>query len=159
MGWFEFLTDTAEVLLSQDKTKALNRVSQRRIAQSFMESQKPIQSPKSERKPTMRPMVSVPAGGIRASHFYMRVEQLFVPSSADLLLEVSGRVETGQLHENEWVHFRAPRQTPIILQCVSISGRSIELKANSIADIELIKQYKEKYFSCRICAPDYQDKF
>lgn len=119
-------------------------------------------------------MTRLPVGAVRASEFYMRVNATSKNKTSDNLFTISGDIEFGELHTGEYLHFRAPKITPLCLQCVQIlngmkenkqstaqTGCSplIVLKANSKAEIEIICQCVGKYYSCRICNMDYKDKF
>lgn len=176
MGWFDILTDAADILLSQDKTKAVQRVNQRQFVRSVTEPSKSRPQPRREQVPVIRPTVSVPIGGVRASEFYMRVDAIIASEdkTSDNLVAVGGNIELGELHVKEYLHFRAPKITPLCLQCVQIlndmkedkrstaqTGCSplIILKARSKAEIEIIYRCVGKYYSCRICNMDYKDKF
>lgn len=109
---------------------------------------------------TLKGRQPIPAGGIRASTFYMRVEK-FQPSDDPALLtfRLSGDTEVGRLHCGEYVHFRAPQRPPILLQCLDDNLDRLTFKAASRADVDCIRQCVGTYFSCRICNPDYQEKF
>ena len=176
MGWFDILTDAADILVSQDKAKAVQRVSQRQIVRSATRPDIPKQQPKKEQNPVLRPSKSVPIGGIRASEFYMRINAITTSEAqiSDNLFMVSGDMETGDLRVGEYLHFRAPKIEPIRLQCMRILNDRMEdkrsvshagynpfiiLKSESKTEIDVIRQCIDKYYSCRICNMDYKDKF
>ena len=117
-------------------------------------------TPQTGQHQELRSLQPIPAGGVRASTFYLRVEK-FIPSEdpSRPVFRISGDRSTGELHPGEYVQFRAPKLTPILLQFLKGEMEWLTFKAASQADVDRIRQCVDTYYSCRICNPDYQEEF
>lgn len=167
-----------DILLSAAEYAQKNPQKTVKIVSETYKLGKTLSNANTEPTPRMQiqTMTKLPVGAVRASEFYMRVNAIATceDKTSDNLIAVSGNIESGELRIKEYLHFRAPKITPLCLQCVQIlndmkedkrstaqTGCSplIVLKASSKAEIEIIRQCVGKYYSCRICNMDYKDKF